>query len=197
MGSFRSVRCFATGTPTSKEERRALRLQKQESRAALVGRIVEKAKTRTFEVVGIVGAVMIVSVGGLLMMKAFSDSSEYRIYDKAIKMIENDDEFRDLFGFNLRFHGERDSQRGHHQGLRHERYQDPRDGSHHVKVWFHVKALDSGKKGQCYAEVIQNKGLLLNSWDFVDVSVTIKSPSKYRRAQRVQIYPKKEKEEKD
>ena len=71
----------------------------------------------------------------------------------------------------MRFYGERGLDRGHHSGLRHRAWLNPRTGEHHMQVWFHVEDFEKTKRATIYAEKRRRQGMVFPYWQWVEVTL--------------------------
>ncbi len=174
------VQARLMATSSGKADNKALRVVRVEEKVGKLLRVFEKTKETSYMAFGAAGCVLVVAVGGLLVYKSVSGSSEYVVYNKAIALLRQHETVKTEFGQDIHFFGERSegTRGGHHAGLVHVSEINPATGERHVKVVFHFHANED--RGDVTAEMYKKRQLLLDTWEFRELTMEWKHKGKGR-----------------
>ena len=178
------------------EARRALRQHNKNAKVSAFKKRLEQAKTGSYFVAAGVGATFVVGLGAVLLWEKFNSGSAYAVYDAAVDVVKEDDYVKQHFGSKPRFFGERSAGRGHHSGLRHRSFLNPKTGEQHMQVTFYIEDFEGTQKATIFAEKRQRKGVVFPYWEWVEITLEPERRGFKRRARKHPILMANTEEEK-
>jgi hypothetical protein len=153
--------------------RAVLRQQKAEQRDVAVRQAFVKAKEGTYFGFALVGGVVALGALYTAMEYFYDGGSEYTVFSKAVRVLEESPEMEKELGRPLRYHaGERG---GRFSGYVHRKGVDPTTGLSFCTVHFYVSGSGLRAPGKCLviATMEQRRAFLFSSWKFTRLDVSV------------------------